>query len=70
MTINPRRICGTCENCWMRRVPCDLKVRDIPVEFIYDIYCRVDNKTLGGDPLHNSRAELCKHYKERKNDTH
>ena len=65
MTYNPGKECGTCENCWMRKV-------DIPgdsylaknVKFIYDIYCNVTGNTLG--TLHNSKAVLCENYIERK----
>ena len=65
LAYNPGKECGTCENCWMRKV-------DIPgdgylaknVKFIYDVYCNVDDKSLGG--LHNSKAELCRNYIERK----
>ena len=53
--------CGDCVNCGLKRV-------DIPSELIpcvYSLYCVIDNRELGS--LHNTRAELCKHFKEREN---
>ena len=68
LSYNPGRECGTCENCWLRRLPTDMKIREVPVEFIYDLYCNVDDKSLGS--MHNSKAELCRNYVERKEVTY
>ena len=63
LTYNPGKECGTCENCWLRRLPVDMKIREVPVEFIYDLYCNVDDKSLGS--THNPKAVLCRNYIER-----
>lgn len=58
---NYNKECGDCQNCWMRKIPTDMKIReDVPVEFIYDIYCNVDDTSLGS--LHNPRAQQCKDF--------
>lgn len=64
LSYNPGKVCGTCEHCWLRKVPVDLKIRDLPLEFIYDVFCNVTKDSLGG--TNNSKAELCGNYIERK----
>lgn len=64
MTYNPGKVCGMCKYCGLRKIPVDVKIRDnIPVEFIYDIYCSVDDTSLSG--THSKKAELCHTYTER-----
>ena len=64
---NNGKECGDCENCWMRKqhLPDDcFVINGEPLGFIYDLYCRVDDKSIGS--LHNTKAELCNNFIERK----
>ena len=60
MTFNYGKVCGDCQNCGLRK---EFYSSDI-IPWTYDVYCQVDNRSTS---IHNTSAEICKNFIEKKN---
>ena len=65
MKFNCGKECKDCKNCWLRKVSFGDTKSSILQQagFMYDIYCKIDDSSLGS--LHNTKAVLCDNFVEK-----